>query len=175
LRNSSALTSRTSKVASVDGADLVDVADRVGPGGFAGGGGRDGGGGARGAGGGRGGGAQGFLGRGGRGRAIQATADYTFGGSALDASPYELRADSARTERPYTRQNFSATLGGPVNIPGIYNGTNRTTFQMQYSGGNRQQPVRSVRHRSDHGHACRRFLRRRRDADQSSDRSAVHR
>ena len=105
---------------------------RGGPGGLAAGGGRDGGGGARG--GGRGG-VQGLIGRGGRGRAIQATADYTFGGSALDAAPYQLRADSPRTERPYTRQNFSATLGGPVNIPGIYNGTNRTTFQLQYQGG----------------------------------------
>ncbi len=79
--------------------------------------------------------AAGFLGRGGRGGVIQATGDYTFSGSALDAAPYQLRPATVRTERPYTRQNFGMTIGGPVVLPGLYNGTNRTTFQFQYTGG----------------------------------------
>lgn len=74
----------------------------------------------------------GRLGRGGR---LSATADYTFGGSALDASPYQLRSDSPRTERPYTRQSFGGTVGGPLRIPGIYDGTTRSTFTLTYNGG----------------------------------------
>jgi hypothetical protein len=73
-------------------------------------------------------------GRGARGRTIQATADYTFGGSALDASPYQLRAEAPRSERPYTRQNFGGTIGGPLRLPGLYDG-NRTSFTVQYTGG----------------------------------------
>ncbi len=74
-------------------------------------------------------------GRAGRGPRYTASADYTFGGSALDASPYQLRSDSQAEERPYTRQNFGGTVGGPLRIPGLYDGTNRGTFTINYSGG----------------------------------------
>jgi hypothetical protein len=74
-------------------------------------------------------------GRGGRGARVTATADYTFGGSALDSSPYQLRSDAPREERPYTRQNFGGTIGGPLRIPGLYDGTNRSTFTLTYNGG----------------------------------------
>jgi hypothetical protein len=88
-----------------------------------------GGGGGRGGGGGIGG---GLGGRGG-GSGIQVNATYGFGGSALDASPYALRGESPQ-QRDYLQQNVTTTLGGPVRVPGIYNGTNRTTFNFSYSG-----------------------------------------
>ncbi len=76
-------------------------------------------------------------GRGGRGQSLfQATANYSYSGSALESAPYQLRSDTPAVTNPYSRQNFGMTLGGPVIIPGIYNGTRRTTFTLTY-GGNR--------------------------------------
>src|SRR5688500_9399697 len=84
---------------------------RGGPGDFGGRGGRGGPGGAGDGQGGRGGpggpggpGGQGFVigGRGGRQNLYSGNANYTFGGSALDSSPYHLRADSQNAKRPYT-------------------------------------------------------------------------
>ena len=75
-------------------------------------------------------------GRGGRQNGYSGTANYTFGGSPLDAAPYQLRPDSPASRTPYTRQNFGGTVGGPVKIPGIYDGTRRTNFMVTY-GGNR--------------------------------------
>jgi len=94
---------------------------------------------AGGAGGGRGGqgGPGGFGVIGGRGvgaNRLQVNATYGFGGSILDAAPYSLNGDTPAA-RDYMQQSFSTTLGGPVRIPGIYNGTNRTNFNFTYSGG----------------------------------------
>ena len=118
---------------------------QVPPGGFPGGGGR---GGARG--GGRGGqpgqgrGGQDGGGRGGQvaalgGRGLtqsryNATADYAFGGSVLDASPYQLRPGTNTEERPYGQHNFGGSIGGPLRLPGLLTGT-RTNFTLTYSGG----------------------------------------
>jgi hypothetical protein len=77
-----------------------------------------------------------LAGRGGRQNAYNAQANYTFGGSALDAEPYQLRPDAPVNRQPYTRQNFGVTAGGPVRIPGVYDGQRRTTFMVNY-GGNR--------------------------------------
>jgi hypothetical protein len=93
-------------------------------GGFALGGGQGGFGGP----GGRGG---GFLGRG-RGNRVQGSTTYTFGGSALDAAPYALRGD--QTKPDYARQQFGGSLGGPLRIPGVYDGA-RTTYFVNYNGG----------------------------------------
>ena len=76
----------------------------------------------------------GFLGRGRGGSALQGSANYNFGGSVLDASPYPLRTNS-QADPTYARQQFGATLGGPLRIPGVYDGA-RTTFFVNY-GGNR--------------------------------------
>ena len=110
-----------------------------GPGGFAGqgDGGRGGPGGGRGGGlggGGRGGFALG--GRGARGQSpYQGSMSYTFGGSMLDAPPYQLRQDVPVNQPQFTRNNFGATFGGPVKIPGLYANTNRrTNFQLNYTG-----------------------------------------
>ena len=53
---------------------------------------------------------------------------------SLDSAPYQLRPDSPVAKQPYTRQNFGVTVGGPVKIPGVYNGTRRTTFTANYNG-----------------------------------------
>lgn len=101
-------------------------------------GGRQGGGpGGRGAGPAGRGGAPGDFAIGGRGRGqrlFQFTSNYSFSGSALNSDPYQLRPGSAVTNRPYNRQNFGATVGGPVIIPGVYNGTRRTNFTATYAG-----------------------------------------
>ena len=106
-----------------------------GPGGF---GGRGGPGGAGGPGGGRGGpgGPGGFAlgGRGGRQNTYSFSSNYTFGGSVLDSAPYQLHPDSPVTQRPYTRNTFGGTVGGPVKIRHVYDGTRRTNFMVTYSG-----------------------------------------
>ena len=111
----------------------------AGPGGFVGPGrfngpGRPAGAGRGGPGGGRGGFALG--GRGGRGQpTYRGSATYTFGGSVLDSAPYQLRPDVPTTEPPFAENNFGATFGGPLKIPGIYaNANRRTNFQINYSG-----------------------------------------
>jgi hypothetical protein len=105
----------------------------VGPAGPGGGppalGGQGGGGGGRG---GFGGGRGGVLGRG-RGTRVQGSMTYTFGGSALDADPYPLRAGT-QVSPDYTRQQFGGTFGGPLKIPGVYDGS-RTTYTINYAGG----------------------------------------
>jgi hypothetical protein len=75
----------------------------------------------------------GFFGPGRGGNTLQGSANYNFGGSVLDASPYPLRANS-QTDPTYARQQFGATIGGPLRIPGAYDGS-RTTFFFNYAGG----------------------------------------
>jgi hypothetical protein len=65
----------------------------------------------------------------------QGSINYTFGGSALNSSPYQLRPDVPVTQPQFAQNNFGATFGGPLKIPGVYANTNgRTTFQVNYSG-----------------------------------------
>jgi len=69
---------------------------------------------------------------GGAGR-LQGSLTYTIGGSPLNASPFALRGDEIE-EQDYLNQRFGATLGGPVKIPGLYDGTRRTNFSFSYNG-----------------------------------------
>jgi hypothetical protein len=106
-----------------------DGAAPAGPGGFGGAGrGRFGGPGGRG----------GFAlgGRGARGQQpYQGSIFYTFGGSALDSPPYQLRPDVPVTEPQFARNGFGATFGGPLRIPHLIADTNRrTNFQINYTG-----------------------------------------
>ena len=75
-------------------------------------------------------------GRGGRGQSpYQGSINYTFGGSALDSPPYQLRPDVPVTQPQFSKNNFGATMGGPLTIPGLYANTNRrTNFQLNYTG-----------------------------------------
>jgi hypothetical protein len=111
---------------------------RGGPGGFGGGRGGPGGPGGRGQGGpggpgGRGG--AGFLGgRGVQQNRYQGNANYQFGGSPLDAKPFELPTAANTVIPPYTKNSYGVSIGGPVKIPGVYDGTRKTNFVMTYSG-----------------------------------------
>ena len=120
-----------------DGGGGPDGLGGPGAGGFAG----RGGGGPRGGGPGRGGfgGGRGDFVLGGRnGRAqspYQGSVNYTFGGSALNSPPYQLRSEVPVTQPQFAQNTFGATFGGPVKIPGLYTNTNRrTNFQLNYSG-----------------------------------------
>lgn len=96
--------------------------ERGGPGGPGGPGGRGGPGGFQ------------IGGRGGQQQRYNATANYTFGGSAFDAAPYQLRANTTVPQQQYARQVFGTTIGGPVKIKHIYDGTRRTQFTATYNG-----------------------------------------
>src|SRR6202049_4743847 len=131
-------------------------------GGFGGGGPGAGGAGAGGPGGGGGGGAGfgggfggfgGFGGGGGRGGPMvlgggrgrydvnrpHGSVYYSVGDAALDAAPYAL-TDSPVEKASYIRQRFGVSLGGPLNIPKIYNGGSKTFFFLNYNGSRGSSP-----------------------------------
>lgn len=58
---------------------------------------------------------------------------YTLSDSAFDAAPYSLTGEPAN-KPSYTRHNFGAVLGGPLNIPKIYHGGDKTFFFLSYTG-----------------------------------------
>ncbi|HZD33502.1 MAG TPA: carboxypeptidase-like regulatory domain-containing protein, partial [Candidatus Angelobacter sp.] len=74
----------------------------------------------------------------GRGRGINfnkphGTFYYSANTAALNAEPYSLTG--APLENPgYLQQRFGASLGGPLNIPHIYNGGSKTFFFLNYNG-----------------------------------------
>lgn len=94
--------------------------------------------------GGRGGGPGGSFGPGGFGfggpfgqrqAGYQGAATYSFGGSALDSPPYQLRPDVPVSQPSFTQNNFGVTIGGPLKLPGLYADTNRrSSFQANYQG-----------------------------------------
>ncbi|HEY2433199.1 MAG TPA: TonB-dependent receptor [Vicinamibacterales bacterium] len=101
---------------------------RGGPGGFQG---RGGPGGPGGPGGGRG---DFFLGgRGAQQQRYQGTVNYSFGGSVLDSTPFQLPDRTASTQ-PYARNIYGGTIGGPVKLGSLYDGTRKTNFILTYSG-----------------------------------------
>jgi trimeric autotransporter adhesin len=110
-----------------------------------GGGGRGGGGAGGGGRGGGLGGPGGFAlgGRGGRGQSpYQGSANYTYGGSALDATNLQPRNGVVTpvSSLPFGRNNFGGTIGGPLKIPGLYADENRrTNFQLNYTGNHSTQ------------------------------------
>ena len=64
---------------------------------------------------------------------------YSVADSALDAAPYAL-TDSPVEKAAYMRQRFGASLGGPLNIPGIYKGGSKTFFFVNYNGSRGDSP-----------------------------------
>lgn len=120
---------------------------RGGPGGEGGFGGEQAGGfGGGGAGGGRGGplGGPGGIGglRGGGSGRLQGNANYTLGGSMFDAAPYALNG-RARQQPDYVQQRYGTSFGGPLSIPGLFNGGTRTSFFFNYAGNHSRTPVDS--------------------------------
>ena len=54
-------------------------------------------------------------------------------GARQRAVPAASRLAASRS-KPYTRQTLGGTLGGPVKIRHVYNGTRRTNFMLTYTG-----------------------------------------
>ncbi|HVN77667.1 MAG TPA: TonB-dependent receptor [Terriglobia bacterium] len=101
-----------------------------GMGGFGGGG--FGGGGFGGRGGGRGG--QGF----GANR-IRGSFFDTYRNSVLDARPYSF-SGLEQQKFSYIQNNFGAFIGGPLSIPKVYHGADRTSFFVGYNGSRQKNP-----------------------------------
>jgi hypothetical protein len=64
---------------------------------------------------------------------------YNYGGSFLDAKPYSLNGQP-ENKASYNQNRFGVTIGGPLNIPHIYNGGNRTFLFGSYTGSRSTNP-----------------------------------
>jgi trimeric autotransporter adhesin len=122
-----------------------------GPGGAGGFGPMGGGGGPRGGGGGRGGpgGGQGVGGLWGAQRImrqqvnrIRWSLNEQYENSAFDARPYSLTEANPAKISHYS-ENFGGGAGGPLNIPHVYDGKDKTFFFVNYQMGRQQSPVDS--------------------------------
>ena len=85
-------------------------------------------------GGGRGGGGMFFFGgfrRPGANR-IRGNVSDTYTNSAFNARPYPLNTPS-QPQAPFYREMFGVSLGGPLNIPKIYSGGNKTSFFVNFN------------------------------------------
>jgi len=114
-----------------------------GGGGFSGGGGPGGGGfsgpGMFGGGFGGGGGARGFGRRGFDVNRPHGSVYYGIGDSDLNAAPYALAGEPA-TNPSYVQNSFGGSLGGPLNIPKIYHGGQKTFYFVNYNGRRGESP-----------------------------------
>src|SRR5262249_10574200 len=61
--------------------------------------------------------------------------------SELDAVAFFSNAAGITPQPPFKRSQFPASLGGPVSIPGIYSGKDRTFFYFSYEGTRIRQAV----------------------------------
>ncbi len=64
---------------------------------------------------------------------------YSVGDSAFDASPYSLTGQPV-VKPGYLQQRFGVTTGGPLKIPGIYKGSDKTFFFLNYNGSRGENP-----------------------------------
>ena len=65
-----------------------------------------------------------------------------YSNSALNASPYPLNVASSRQIPSYS-ERLGIGFGGPLTIPGIYHGKDKTTFFFNYSLGRSRNPFDS--------------------------------
>ena len=64
---------------------------------------------------------------------------YGIGDSALNAAPYSLTGQP--TQKPgYVQNSFGGSVGGPLNIPYIYQGGNKTFYFVNYNGRRAENP-----------------------------------
>lgn len=64
---------------------------------------------------------------------------YGVGDAALNASPFSLTGQP--TEKPaYLQNSFGGSVGGPLNIPHIYHGGNKTFYFVNYNGKRGENP-----------------------------------
>ncbi len=111
-----------------DGGRMLVLGGPGGPGGFGGGG--------------------GFANRGGPGGGMMRSFNvnrphgsifYSMGNAALDAAPYAL--SGAPADKPdYGSSRFGATVGGPLNIPKLFNGGSKTFFFVNVAGTRATSP-----------------------------------
>jgi trimeric autotransporter adhesin len=64
---------------------------------------------------------------------------YSIGDSALNATPYSLTGRPS-TKPSYLQNRYGVVLGGPLNIPKIYNGGTKTFFFLNYNGTHNDNP-----------------------------------
>ena len=64
---------------------------------------------------------------------------YGLGDSALNAAPYSLTGEPV-TKPAYQQNNFGGSIGGPLNIPKIYHGGDKTFFFANYNGRRGSNP-----------------------------------
>jgi hypothetical protein len=64
----------------------------------------------------------------------------TFADSALNARPYSLK-EANPTKIPSWNERFGGNVGGPLKIPHVYNGTEKTFFFVNYDLGWSRSPV----------------------------------
>ena len=89
--------------------------------------------------------AGGFGGGGGRGRRgfdmnhPHGSIYYGLGDSALNAAPYALAGEPA-VNPSYVRHSFGGSVGGPLNIPHVYKGGNKTFYFVNYNGRRGENP-----------------------------------
>jgi Carboxypeptidase regulatory-like domain len=63
---------------------------------------------------------------------IRGNINETYTNSALNARPYPLNTPS-QPQEPFYRELIGISLGGPLNIPKIYNGGNKTSFFINFN------------------------------------------
>lgn len=107
--------------------------------GFAGAGGGFAAGGFGGAGGRGGAGGGGFRGRGFNSNQPHGSLYYTLGDSAFNASPYSITGFPLANP-PYQQNRFGGSSGGPLNIPKIYHGGDKTFYFVNYNGSRGENP-----------------------------------
>jgi hypothetical protein len=64
---------------------------------------------------------------------------YNYGGSGLDAKSYSLNGQP-ESKASYNQSRFGVTIGGPLNIPHIYNGGTKTFIFGNYTGSRSTNP-----------------------------------
>jgi trimeric autotransporter adhesin len=64
---------------------------------------------------------------------------YGLGDSALNAAPYSLTGQPV-IKPGYEQNNFGGSIGGPLNIPKIYHGGDKTFFFVNYNGRRGENP-----------------------------------
>jgi len=74
-----------------------------------------------------------------RSNKLQGSVYYNAAGSPFDARPFSLNGQPTQ-KAAYFENRYGATLGGPVKIPGLYDGTSRTSFALNYTGSRTRNP-----------------------------------
>ena len=64
---------------------------------------------------------------------------YVFNGAPLDAKPFSLNGEP-EDKASYLQSRFGASVGGPLDIPHIYHGGNKTFFFFNYTGTHGSTP-----------------------------------